>query len=88
MRPPLYAQSELLSRAQKKQHKHQMISNTDGGDLAQQDTDRLAAASPKVRKKMAKNSSRHEDRQLPTFECMDPNLPSEYVADSSRPPYG
>lgn len=83
MRPPPYAQLELLSRAQKKQRKHHTISATDGGELAAQDMGRLAAAaSPKVKKKkLAKNRLRHEDKQLLTFEHMDPNLPSESLVD-------
>ena len=74
----MYAQSALLSRAQKKQRKHN--TTTDGAEMSVQDSDKLSTAS-NVKKK--KNRLRHEDKQLPTFERMDPNLPSEYVADTS-----
>ena len=75
----MYAQSELLSRAQKKQRKHN--TTTDGADMSVQESDKLSAASPNVKKK--KNRLKREDKQLPIFEHMDPNLPSEYVADTS-----
>jgi len=79
MRPPLYAQSELLAREQKK-HKHHMSSTTDG------DIDKLTVVSSKVKKKkMARNYLKHEDKlhqQLSVFGDLDPNLPSEYALDS------
>lgn len=82
MRPPLYAQSELLTREQKK-HKHHMSSTADGDP---QDIDKLTVVSSKVKKKkIAKNYLKHEDklhRQLPIFGDLDPNLPSECVVDS------
>ena len=80
MRPPAYAQSELLSRAQKKQRKHHTAaSSTDGGELAGQDIDKLAAASPHVKKnKMAKNYLKQEDKQFTMSEHVEP---SEYLGD-------
>lgn len=81
MRPPLYAQSELLSRAQKKQRKHHTISSTDGGELVVQDVEKVSAASPHVKRKMVKGHVRHEEKQLLTLEHMDPNLPSESLVD-------
>ena len=82
MRPPGYAQSELLSRAQKKQRKHNTTSTTDGAEVCPQDSDKPSMASNVKKKKMAKNRLKHEDKQLPTFEHMDPNLPSEYLVDT------
>lgn len=79
MKPPVYAQSELLSRAQKKQRKHN--TTTDGAEVVQ-DPDKLSVASPNVKNK--KNRLKHEDKQLPMFEHMDPNLPSELADTSSK----
>ena len=78
MRPPGYAQYELLARAQKKQRKHHTISSTDGAELAAQDADKLAAASPHLKKKMAKHYLKQEDKQLLMSEHVDP---SEYLMD-------
>ena len=87
MRPPVYAQSEMLSRAQKKQQrKHNTTSTTDGTEMTVQDSDKLSVASPNVKRKMMKNRLKHEDKQLPTIEHMDPNLPSECLVDTSSKP--
>ena len=83
MKPPAYALSELLLRAQKKQRKHIAVTTTDGADASVQDTDKLFSSSPIVRKKMAKNRLRHDDKQSSIFEHIDPNLLSECRVDTS-----